>query len=123
MSKERVRTYVARIGGKRIQSQGDDNWSVFDAEGERVGQLSGHEVKIAYPNIMRIHLGYEDSDSTECSGFCGGTGVHRYGGGTINGKFVGSSGVCFRCVGKGYENEADRKRNYGYDNFYRKAYC
>lgn len=47
---------------------------------------------------------------------CNGTGIATWGG-TINGKPV-HSGKCFRCQGKGYQSEADKRRNYGYDNFY-----
>lgn len=58
----------------------------------------------------------------ECDGFCGGTGVFRYAGRVENGRYIGKEGPCFRCNGKGYMTEADRKRNYGYDNFHRKVY-
>jgi DNA-directed RNA polymerase subunit RPC12/RpoP len=33
-----------------------------------------------------------------------------------NGIPKGPGGQCFRCGGKGYHNQADRKRNWGYDN-------
>jgi len=32
-----------------------------------------------------------------------------------NGKPQGPGGPCFRCNGKGYQTEADWRRNYGYD--------
>ena len=28
---------------------------------------------------------------------------------------------CFACQGKGFQNSADQRRNWGYDNFYRKV--
>lgn len=35
----------------------------------------------------------------------------------VNGKPTGPGGVCFRCEGKGRQNDADRRRNYGYDSY------
>jgi hypothetical protein len=56
----------------------------------------------------------------ECDG-CRGDGVY-YGRGYVeNGVFKGFVGQCFRCGGKGYQTEADRKRNWGYDNHYRRV--
>src|SRR4051812_44928517 len=34
-----------------------------------------------------------------------------------NGVPTGPGGECFRCGGKGYQTVADRRRNYGHDNF------
>lgn len=54
-----------------------------------------------------------------CDG-CKGDGIY-YGAGRVeNGKFIGFTGKCFRCGGKGYQTEADTKRNWGYDNYHRK---
>lgn len=53
-------------------------------------------------------------------GRCVGTG--RFITMTVNGHPTGPGGVCFRCGGKGYHTEADRKRNLGYDMFGRRAY-
>jgi hypothetical protein len=55
-----------------------------------------------------------------CDG-CPGNGVYHGSGYVENGKFRGFTGTCFRCEGKGFQNEADRKRNWGYDNFHRKV--
>lgn len=41
--------------------------------------------------------------------------------GTNNGKPIGPGGDCFRCGGKGYHDQADRRRNYGAD-MHRKVY-
>lgn len=49
----------------------------------------------------------------KCSN-CGGSGIYRWGA-CVNGV-MSKSGPCFRCEGKGYQDEADRRRNYGYDN-------
>jgi len=34
-----------------------------------------------------------------------------------NGKPKGPGGICYRCDGKGWQNDQDRRRNYGYDNY------
>jgi hypothetical protein len=34
-----------------------------------------------------------------------------------NGVPKGPGGPCFRCDGKGFQTEADQRRNWGYDNF------
>jgi len=47
-------------------------------------------------------------------GRCAGTGAFITG--TVNGKPTGPGGICFRCEGKGVQDDADRRRNYGYDN-------
>lgn len=39
-----------------------------------------------------------------------------YGRGYVeNGVFKGFKGTCFRCGGKGFQTNGDRKRNWGYD--------
>lgn len=50
----------------------------------------------------------------DCDG-CNGSGVY-YGAGRVeNGKFIGFTGKCFRCGGKGHQTSADVKRNRYYD--------
>ncbi len=46
-------------------------------------------------------------------GRCAKTGMFITG--TLNGKPTGPGGHCFRCSGKGFHNQADRKRNNYYD--------
>jgi hypothetical protein len=46
---------------------------------------------------------------------CSGSG--QYTTMVINGRPAGPGGKCYRCQGKGTQNDADRRRNYGYDNF------
>jgi len=36
-----------------------------------------------------------------------------------NGVPRGPGGACYRCGGKGSQNDADRRRNYGYDRSFR----
>lgn len=50
---------------------------------------------------------------------CGGTGVYHGAGSVVNGVFVGFTGVCYRCGGKGVQTRHDKARNWGYDNYYR----
>lgn len=49
----------------------------------------------------------------EPCGRCGSTG--QFITGSVNGKLTGPGGICFRCNGKGYQNDADRTRNYWHD--------
>jgi len=56
----------------------------------------------------------------ECDG-CNGSGTYYGAGMVVNGKFVGFSGKCYRCQGKGHQTPADRKRNAYYDNHVRKV--
>lgn len=51
---------------------------------------------------------------------CRGDGIY-YGAGCIeNGFFRGYTGDCFRCNGKGKQDQNDFKRNRAYDNYYRR---
>lgn len=46
---------------------------------------------------------------------CAGTGAFiTY---VENGVPKGPGGPCFRCNGKGYQDDTDRRRNWGYDNY------
>jgi len=46
---------------------------------------------------------------------CAGTG--QYITQVVNGKPTGPGGICYRCDGKGWQNDRDRRRNYGYDSY------
>jgi len=46
---------------------------------------------------------------------CAGTGAYITG--TLNGQPTGPGGRCFRCEGKGVQNDADIMRNRAYDEF------
>ena len=48
-------------------------------------------------------------------GRCAGTG--QFITGVVDGKPPGPGGICYRGGGKGRQNDADRRRNYGYDNY------
>ena len=56
-----------------------------------------------------------------CDEGCGGTGLFVTG--VNNGKVVSNGQPHFRCNGKGFQNDADRIRNYWYDVKYRKVYA
>lgn len=65
--------------------------------------------------IITEHNVYDDDGTVEGSYLCrrcGGTG--RFITGRVNGQLVGPGGDCFRCNGKGYHTQADRRRNYGH---------
>ena len=51
---------------------------------------------------------------------CSGTGRFYSGGAVVNGTYTGTLGTCYRCEGKGWQSEADRKRNAYYDNHVRR---
>ena len=58
--------------------------------------------------------GAESCDGCNCSGV-------YYGAGRIeNGKFIGFSGPCYRCRGKGHQTSKDVKRNRYYDQHVRR---
>lgn len=56
-----------------------------------------------------IVVATEPAVKNETCNACDGSGVYQQGGGR-----------CFRCEGKGHQTVADRRRNYGYDNYYRR---
>lgn len=56
----------------------------------------------------------KEQELSECDG-CNGNGIYYGRGSVVNGVFKGFTNTCFRCGGKGKQNESDRKRNYGYD--------
>jgi hypothetical protein len=57
--------------------------------------------------------------SVGCDG-CNGSGIYYGAGAVVNGHFVGFSGECYRCRGKGSQTPADVKRNRYYDNHVRR---
>ena len=52
--------------------------------------------------------------NVKCDG-CNGSGIYYGAGSVVNGQFVGFSGECYRCRGKGSQTPADVKRNRAYD--------
>jgi DnaJ-class molecular chaperone len=83
------------------------------------------------PDFMPSYV-YSDDDSHKvakpkpvpegahkCDG-CNGSGVYYGAGSVVNGKFVGFSGKCYRCGGKGHQTAKDVKRNRYYDNHVRR---
>lgn len=65
-----------------------------------------------YLELARAHAPVTGAFPCKCSG----SGVFRWGGGTVNGVFTGKTGVCFGCQGKGWMSAADRKRDAYYWN-------
>lgn len=57
---------------------------------------------------------YFDLAGNEPCGKCSGSGIYYFGGVVENGVYRGSTGVCFACVGKGFQTPADQARNEAY---------
>lgn len=55
-----------------------------------------------------------------CDGSCN-NGIWFGHGHMENGEFVGKTGKCFRCGGKGWLSPADMERNRHYDNNHRRV--
>ena len=71
----------------------------------------------------RTYLGLARAGAPVTGAFgcdCGGTGKFYSGGAVVNGTYTGTVGTCYRCEGKGWQSEADRKRNRYYDNHVRR---
>lgn len=65
-------------------------------------------------NVENAKLAAENSNASVCLD-CSGTGTYYAGGAVVNGRFTGKTGPCYRCQGKGYQTDDDRKRNEYYD--------
>jgi transketolase N-terminal domain/subunit len=61
-------------------------------------------------------------EGVEPCGGCGGHGLYFSGGAVVNGVYTGKTGDCYRCSGKGYQTDADRKRNRYYDRHVRRVH-
>jgi len=101
------------------------HYAMLDAHGRCMRIMA----VVPEPEPMRP-AGYDDDDPIdgivepergECD--CHGSGLY-YGAGRVeNGKFIGMTGTCFRCEGKGWQSPADVKRNDRYDNHYRRIHA
>jgi hypothetical protein len=80
---------------------------------------SGRVVK-RYPKGTEVPTIAQPPARHECD--CYGTGLYYGHGYFENGRFKGTSGTCYRCHGKGYQTDADVKRNNYYDNHVRRLY-
>lgn len=88
-------------------------WAEVEAENE---WFDG-ESAIANGALQRWLAGRTQPQTEKCRR-CAGTGQFiTY---VENGVPKGPGGICFRCNGKGFQTKADSKRNWGYDNFYRR---
>ncbi|GAF96966.1 unnamed protein product [marine sediment metagenome] len=75
--------------------------------GERADGLFG------WSGTVRVEDTHTSVEGDFFCGRCAGTGQFiTY---VENGKPRGPGGECFRCNGKGFHNNADRRRNWGYD--------
>lgn len=74
----------------------------------------GLRESIANAEIAALHGGQVLIERAKCRR-CAGTGQFiTY---MENGVPKGPGGPCFRCGGKGFQTVADRRRNYGHDNY------
>lgn len=130
VSEEIWRTVAARRQSGTVTGRALEGWDAgtfgrlyLDCDLETAREIA-RQVK-----ALRLHRGWTLGGSVQverrqmaawlCEN-CYGSGVYRWGA-CINGKPPVHSGPCFRCEGKGYQNDADRRRNFGYDN-HRKVY-
>lgn len=89
---------------------------------------TGDEPHFACEHLRRLwdarsYLGLARAGAPTTGAFpctCNGSGKFYSGGAIVNGSFTGTIGICFRCEGKGWQSEADRKRNRYYDNHVRR---
>ena len=85
-------------------------WDTIVDGGEMLpAAVHNSEAEESWPEVKDIPEG-----NVECDG-CRGDGVHYGRGAVVNGTFVGFTGVCFRCGGKGSQTESDVARNRCYD--------
>lgn len=71
------------------------------------------KIAAAKPKSPEDFVRAAEAVRTEC-GNCHGSGVYSWGA-CVNGRMT-HSGPCFRCEGKGYQDQADFGRNWAYDN-------
>lgn len=99
-----ARREYARIRGLFVEGS-DADFRAFDAAVKaRVGEGATPEQFIAAAKAMRVRCRR-----------CAGTG--RYVTMVVNNRPTGPGGECFRCEGKGEQDEADARRNWGYDRY------
>lgn len=92
-----ARVIARQVGADRLQRNG---WP-------RVAARDGQRIAIPYLACER----------------CRNTGTYRWGP-CINGRPPVHSASCFQCEGKGYQDDADQRRNFGYFNHLcRKAFA
>jgi hypothetical protein len=94
-----ARREYARIRRLFVEGSDADSGEFDAAVKARVGEGATPEQFIAAAQAMRVRCRR-----------CAGTGQYV--------KPTGPGGICFRCKGKGEQNEADARRNWGYDHRY-----
>jgi hypothetical protein len=93
---------------------------IKDAEAKVEAAVAAHPGTMDYfVEAMRAGAAIKEArewlDRVERAG-CGCSHGKFYGRGYVeNGVFKGHVGTCYRCGGKGYQTNGDRKRNWGYD--------
>lgn len=74
--------------------------------------MAKREAKGEYQRVDTVSIAA--STKVTCT-HCGGTGVYKWGA-SVNGVMT-HSGPCYQCEGKGYQTDADQRRNWGYQNY------
>lgn len=110
--------YVARLRGEVVKAATQVALAMADADvnGTKLVEIvpEGLREKCADAEIEALRGAQVLVKRARCAR-CAGTGQFiTY---VENGVPKGPGGICYRCGGKGYTTTADRKRNYGYDNF------
>jgi hypothetical protein len=90
---------------------------VWRVEVDKLATAAARKANVKQPTIA-MWIEAARRASVVCPS-CDGSGTY-YWGACINGKMT-HSGPCFRCSGKGRQNQEDFKRNWAYDQ-HRKAY-
>ena len=93
--------------------EGDETmrWDVIAAApSEQMMPAAVYSPAESWPEIKDVPEG-----NVRCDG-CRGDGVYYGRGSVVNGHFVGFTGTCFRCGGKGSQTKSDVARNRVYDS-------
>lgn len=86
----------------------------FDGPWASVILSTGNRATVKRTSLIETTPAPKATEAVKCDR-CAGTGQFiTY---IENGTPKGPGGICFRCEGKGVQTEADRRRNWGYDNF------
>lgn len=93
------------------------SWSdaLQDAEREMWDTISSGDAFLPASGGVEIEAPKQRPEGTEDCDGCNGSGVYYGRGAVVNGKFVGFTGTCYRCGGKGHQTKSDLGRNRTYD--------
>jgi hypothetical protein len=93
-----------------LQDAEREMWDTIVDGGQMLpAAVHNSEAESSWPEVKERPEG-----AAECDG-CNGSGVYYGRGAVVNGKFVGFTGTCYRCGGKGHQTSSDLGRNRTYD--------